>query len=306
MVLEKNGLKIILDKDYLFHQKNYLLSYINNGNIKDLTNKKGIEISETDYEDAVERLYNLALDIMEEKLNIDIFEYLPLTKAGKFNKNNSILIATSGIKDVWNQDYFSIKMMDLKLTPVAFYNLSGESDGKSVEFELDFCNRQTGKEIPIFDGNNHPKKVEITRNKYLKPQDIKIGKTYLDAKGNKYMYLGCYREKRCREMTRDMFMHSTIYTDFCYRVQEDSEYCRYHNYIKITKTFESLLSNKNLKSVDDIFHYIYILNEKFSNLKQTLNPLKFVTDCNEQLIKDDFTIDFYQNNKYSVFIEKIN
>lgn len=297
--IEKNGLKISLDTDFLLYCKQCLLSHIEDGSFTEFVNKKGLELSEADYEDAVERLYQLALDIMDDKKRengLNIFEYLPLTKAGKFHKKNPILLATSGIKDIWNQDYFSMYMMDLRLIPHCSNDYPYESDGLSADIHLGFYSHNTGKEVPIFDGNNHPAKVQPTQ--YIKKTDLKIGSVYKDIKGIKYMYVGQYYSAYCKEGTKKEYMQTEDYNLISQRIRPDGEPLipRYY-YIKMTKKMETFLTKNNLKTVDDLWKYCYENKDMTILFKMYQSPLRFVEDCNESPIEDVFTKDFYEKEK---------
>ena len=206
-VIQKGKLTITLDKDFLAQSRTQLLECFENMDEEDAertTNKKNKMITKEEFEEAIDRLYNLAIDIIDEKLGIDIFEYLPYTKAGLFHKTGTTLLATSGIKDVWSGDYFQIQFMDLILTPVSyaekinpfvalqkngnlFGNISG--DGNIAYIELCWNARKT-KDTPIFDGNNKPSKIEKVRNSYIKAEEMKPGYTYFDATGNEFLYAG--------------------------------------------------------------------------------------------------------------------
>lgn len=270
--LQKDGLIIALDLDFLAIQRDNLLK-MDKIYFEYLSNSKGQPVDEAELETAVDRLYNLALDIMDEKLNIDIFEYIPLTKSGKFHKAGSTLLATSGIKNVWNGDYFSLKTLDLRLNPISYAekinpfvaigqtgNIFGKvtGDGDVAYIELEWHSTGTKEEQAVFDGGNNAIKVEKKRNKYLKLEDMKPGYTYFDAKGNEFLYAGninyetkdcgsCYKDKesylnsskRKKEMKRNEEYISNGYNPYS------------HFYLKITKKSEKMIEQAG--TIDKLF-----------------------------------------------------
>lgn len=292
--IEKNGLRVRLNTEHLEHSKQSLLEYITDGTLSKLAPSHGKEILEVEFEDAVERLYQLAYELVDENKSkedgFNIIDYLPITKSGKFHKKNPILVATSGIKDIDKGDYFSMYMLDLYLTPHVINAgvYPREIDTTAVDVHLGFHSRSTGKEVPIFDGNNHPEKVQPT--KYIDKKDVQIGHMYKDIKGRTFMYAGCLFMTRFKENTKADAMASE---------QFSAQKKRYY-YIKMTKKMETLIEKNNLKTLDDIIRF-HLEDTPIMDYYQS--ALRFVEDCNQQLITETITKDWYKKTEGGIYVQ---
>lgn len=328
--LQKGDLKIVLDKDFLTYQKDEMLNLIDTEEFGLLTNKKNNSITKDEYKVAVNRLYNLALDIIDEKLGIDIFEYLPYTKKGVFHKTNSTLLATSGIKNVFNGDYFSMEIMDLRLSSVSYSekinpfvaikqtgDIFGQivGDGTVAYIELDWHSRQKNEE-PIFDAMNKPTKIEKIRNKYLKVETMKPGYTYFDAKGNEFLYAGqFYLESKLWEYNLDC----TVYTNketylkseahkHQLKLRKNLDKLKYPGtflFLKMTKKNEKIV--QDAKDFDSLFKF-FIHTEFWDwdkKWKLLENPLKIVSE-GEKVIDDTIEEGFYYEEKVFHDNEKVS
>lgn len=293
--VEKNGLKIVMDTEKLEKRKMSLLADIENGEFAKLVTKKNLAITETDYEDAVERLYQLAYEIFDEKkreAGFDIFEYLPLTKAGRFHKTNSILLATSGIKDVYKEDInglnvVSVSTLSLYICPYRFDANNWwmkESDGVTAYLALGFY-EISDKDTPVFNGNNQPVKVEKKRNTYIKEQDLIRGHVYKDAKGTKYFYFGHY-VSRCIWLGKNEtdYKQTSEYADVTQNLKTTpGDYY----FVRCTNKFEQFLKDENVKTIHDLWkiYYSYKYGSAF-NFKEYMKRPNYVEDCYELLIDD--------------------
>lgn len=128
---------------------------------------------------------------------IDIFDCIPLTKSGTWNKNKSYLVKSYGIKlvDV-DGSHVNKHILQLRLVPIpceSKYTVQS-GDGCTLYLEAQFFTHADEKEPPIIgdDGTLH-KVVVKASNKYLKQDAIIEWHDYEDAKGNKYRYLGTTR-----------------------------------------------------------------------------------------------------------------
>ena len=63
-------------------------------------------------------LYNIAENIITKYPEFDIFKYLPLTKAGNFIKGKSILIASTDMNDIRDDEYHTKNTLQLRLYPI--------------------------------------------------------------------------------------------------------------------------------------------------------------------------------------------
>lgn len=307
--LKKGDLTLILDIDFLNYKKKEILELTESESFEEFTDKKNKPIDKDEYQNKVERLCKLATDIIDEKLGIDIFSYLPLTKAGKFHKTKSIFLATSGIKDVFNGDYFKMEVLDLRITPVSYaekinpfiaIDKTGDifgtitGDGNVGFLELNWYPHQN-KENPIFDENNNPIKQITTRNKYLKEKDLKPGYSYLDAKGNEFLYLGHFCEKQHENMgldTKEKYLKSEEYEEF----KKWYKNCELHigNFIfaKITKKLQKEIDEA--KNIDELLKNL-VKKEGwywYKGLKTLEHPLKVVKE-NEKILDDDSFDGYY-------------
>lgn len=319
-VIQKGNLTIALDTDYLALQRTRMLEIfdsLDEEDVETVTNKKNKMITREEYEEAVDRLFNLAIDIIDEKLGIDLFEYIPVTKAGLFHKSASTLLATSGIKDVWNGDYFSMKMMELRLVPVSFAekinpffalaqngNLFSpvSGDGTVAYIELDWFSNSK-KEEPIFDAMNVPKKIEKVRNKYLKLTDMKPGYTYFDAKGNEFLYVGnlwddeqSWGSRFCQKI--EIPDNKTDYLNSERREKvlvsrkqrlsySDVKYGGHFYYMKMTKKNEALINS--VSNIGELFESLITFESKYSwysQFKYLENPMKVVSEGRKLLDSD--------------------
>lgn len=304
--LTKGNLTLILDDDSLAKIRTELLHLMDLDDCEEYTNKKSQSITKADFEEAVNRLYNLAIDIMDENLNIDIWEYLPYTKEGKFHKSNSVLIATSGIKNVWNGDYFSLEILDLRFIPYAEeknhrnfktwdeYLKATKPDGTKLKLCLGWSSSPSKNEVPIFDGNNVPKKVEKKRNTYLKEENLKPGNIYIDKNDIKYLYLGYIDRVRYDSdaiITEEEFLRTSTYKMFYdaiggtgnYNWNHSCEYC----YIKISKKFETATKKNNIKTIGELFQYLIQTEGEFwfAKMKRLMTPMKFISEDEHLLDK---------------------
>lgn len=323
-----NGkLKIKLDVTYLNMEKERLIEYVKANPNDELTNKKNKIISIEKFIEEINRLCNIALDIVSENPSFNIFDYLPLTKAGQFHKTKSILVATSNIKDVFNGDYFSMSVLDLRLVPVTYadktnpflftdannfpFATSFNGDGITTYLELGWFAHRS-KELPILDENNKASKNIVTRNTYLKQDIIKEGYVYEDAKNNKFLYLGKYFTediKYCsnKEFANETkFLASEVYKTFVNRMNNYSpDFC----YLKITKKIENLLQNCN--TLDEVFN---VLMETefygwYYKFKWLSNPLKVIKECDkmvEPILNKNWFEKIEGKEKLQYYIVKIN
>lgn len=131
-----------------------------------------------------------------------LFDYLPLTKQNKFAKNASILLYAFDIKSVYFDVYAYQEEICLRLEPV--YNSIGKNsyDDDYGEFydnvkmlcintSCHFQRKKRPDNIVDLDGFHQ---AGPTRLSYLKSDDLKIGSSYIDAKGYEYLYLGGLNE----------------------------------------------------------------------------------------------------------------
>ena len=94
-----------------------------------------IPLDQRTYEGEINRLYQLAKDIMT---SAEIFDYLPTTKSGCFHKTKNILVADSKVK-FWNE--YGTLMMALKLKHQPYHAVITpvpKGNGNEMYLELDW------------------------------------------------------------------------------------------------------------------------------------------------------------------------
>lgn len=308
-----NGdLKINLNIDFLNYSKEQLLdSY----DLEDMF-FKGKKLEKSVLENEVNRLYNLALSIIENN-DLTIFDYLPLTKKNLFHKSKNILLAKSDIQKVYNYDYFHSDTLSLQLVPVSYvdkvnpFKNSYTGTGKEVNIELGWFPTKTEEPI-INEKGEFVKVVPKKRNIYLKQDDVKIGYVYKDAKDNEFLYIGdivnircnayyddnariCHRKQEKIYSSLNEYYQSDSYKIFLESVQggcicvEPS-----FEYIKLSKKLKEQL--KDAKNITDA--YDYLQNEYFkkgnfpSGYRCRENPLKFISE-EYKMIEDFFEEKLY-------------
>ena len=241
-----NGLNIVLDMDFLRSRFASIIQDYRNEVISGYSVDKVGLPTEQELTSILTDLCNTAMSII--KGDIDIFDCIPLTKAGKFSKSKSILVKTTNVKNVHNGDYFSMHILQLRLVPVPYYELCNpfskfreldyKGDGTTLYLELGYFNRSSTKEQAILSQSNESHKIEVVRNKYLKQTEIKEGYIYKDAKGNKFLYLGIDSEK--------WYSHGQCYkTDYYFYLKltkkVESELCKFNDLLKIRRHYEDVL-----------------------------------------------------------------
>lgn len=282
--LTNGKLNIFLDTDALERVRCNLLEsfyeYLRNGT---LVNKKGKTPSEQEITNAINILYNTALLLFQNNV-VQIFDYLPLTKQGYFNKSKNVLIKTSDLRDIFfGYEYFAQSKLQLRLVP---------DDELNAHLSLDFFSTSNNKEQAILDEGNNFVQVSVKRNSYLNGANHIAGHVYRDAKDNKYLYLGEFYVaenkiysggnyswvKRCSCLQE--FMQSEQYAREFERASMLEDQLRY---IKVTKKLEKLLSDAQTTS-DVIYAFVNAVpfddkwDEKIKKLK---NPIKAVEDCGQ-------------------------
>ena len=317
--ITNSDLKINLNINFLNYSKEQLLdSY----DLEDVF-FKGKKLEKSILEKEVNRLYNLALSIIENN-DLTIFDYLPLTKKNLFYKSKNILLAKSDIQKVYNYDYFHSDTLSLQLVPVSYVDKvnqfkyisqknfpfmdSFSGDGKQVNMELGWFTTKDEKPI-INDNGEFVKVVPKKKNIYLKPEEIKIGYVYKDAKNNEFLYIGhiikseidnnCQRSNGSKSTiysSLDEYYKSKFYKKFLNYISNKDvyPYLKRYEYIKLSKKIKEQL--KTAKDLNDIFEFHqkeYQKNGKavgFFRSRET--PIKFVSE-EYKMVEDYFKEKLY-------------
>lgn len=232
-----------------------------------------------EYIETVNKLCQVAEDIISKYPEQDIFSYLPLTKSGDFAKGKSILLMDTKITNTFNQDYFSQQRLQLRL--VRTFATEGDwlkdvSINNVLALEVSEYG-SSSKTPPVFDADGVPHVVEQKRAKYLKDDEIKAGAVYAEAKGTEYFYMGYYSVTiaRFRENEKDEAMKHLNEKEIV-----DIAQVPMHLYVRLTKKVKARVQN-SLSLQDFIDSYILENIGKgetvFTGMSTRENPRKFAS-----------------------------
>ena len=322
--ITKGDLKINLNVDFLNYSKEKILKSSDLENV--FLNGKQVNIN--DLEKEIDRLYNIALSIMKNN-NLSIFDYLPLTKKNLFHKSKNILLASSKIQNIFNCDYFHSDTLSLQLVPISYVDkinpfkcTSPESfpfmdsfsgDGKQVNMELGWFTTKDEKPI-INDNGEFVKVIPKKKNTYLKPEEIKIGHVYKDAKDNEFLYIGHiimsviddghYTGDGSKPITYsslDEYYKSKFYKKFLNYVSSKDvfPYFKRYEYIKLSKKIKEQL--ETVKDLNDIFEFYQKEYQKnggvVSFFRSRETPMKFVSE-EYKMVEDYFKEKLYFSERF--------
>lgn len=225
------------DEDRLLSDIN---EYVSSGEFKS-------RLTPEQWRDEVRRLQAIMASITDgypEKLNI--FQYLPLTKAGKFPENRNILIADSKASTAALYDggaygsYPSKRNIQLRLMPYYATTMDFIHDSRMADtrvLRLDW-NDAVRKQRPVFDENGTPSKPEDERASYLKDTEVRPGFIYEEKSGSQYVCLDDM-EFGGREIFIDADGNRTSYANGLTLRKSGM-----HSYVKWTKKLETALAGR--------------------------------------------------------------
>lgn len=152
---------------------------------------KGLDCDVQTYISEMTRLTDLA-DRIARHDDLDVFSYLPTTKAGTFAKNKNILLADTKCSQTYNGEYFSKKSLQLRLEwpwyVPDYVRQAVDTDNLMI---LQVAMYDASKKMePIFDEHGNPHIVARTKASYLKPDSLVPGHVYREKTGTEYLYLG--------------------------------------------------------------------------------------------------------------------
>lgn len=185
-ILQKDNVTIIINNYRIGKWKQIAADAIA-GNI----GTDDIDCDAATYADEITRLVGIAERITKHDA-LDVFDYLPLTKAGTLNRTKNILLADSKVTTTYNGDYFSRKGLQLRLEWYYIDHNVQQAIGKNTEaitLRIDWFDASKKME-PVFDRNDQPHLVTQTRASYLKDSDLIPGHVYAEKSGTEYLYLG--------------------------------------------------------------------------------------------------------------------
>lgn len=174
MEIKTGKIRIVLDEAQLEHDAKDLMDDW------DPELEEDTKLTETKYREEIQRLVDLAKEIMT---SAQIFDYLPITKSGKFHATKTVIVAQSKINR-WS--YYKGECIGLKLKHPP------KSDGTVMYLELEWVDRKK-TDIPIYTTEHTISEAYQKPLSPISPLDFKPGYLYEDPKGITYLYLGVHR-----------------------------------------------------------------------------------------------------------------
>lgn len=273
VILQKGGVTIIIDGSSINRAK----QLASNAVLGEFVSEG---LDPTACADEITRLINLAERIAKHE-DIDIFDYLTLTKSGTLNRTKNVLLADSKVTDTWNGEYFSRKGLQLRLE--WFYVCSDVENviGKNTDaitLRIDWYDASKKLE-PIFDRDDQPHTVAQTRASYIKTSDLVPGHVYAEKSGTEWLYLGSIPVKEETfffEDKSDCPADGTIPTQSAYITDLSNGYI----HVRWTKKLQGMLG-----SVKDLNDFIRLMAETekqgtpwYQRASYRREPRKFVSE----------------------------
>lgn len=186
-----NGtLTIAIDPQQLNHWKH--LADENRKNYGD-TKMEDENFTGNQFADQIDYLLDKAYKLISNELIPNIFDHLPLSKAGLFNKNRMIPIINSSLSSAQRTtDFFSKQVLELSIATTERWGIHDDSSIQPSNtlaiLELQWRHGNV-KQTPLMnqDGSINDIKQKVA---YLKKENVIGGRTYKDANGSVYLYLG--------------------------------------------------------------------------------------------------------------------
>ena len=295
-----NGkLRIILDEDHLKNTKDRLLEEWDEEDLE-----CEIPLDQRTYEGEINRLYQLAKDIMT---SAEIFDYLPTTKSGYFHKTKNILVADSKIR-FWNE-YVTVGI-DLKLRQKPYNECSiyetPKGNGLELYLEMDWYNVKPSEQS-IYDHSGHIHKIDSpSKAKYFPLQELKPGYLYATKNGQSYLYLGVRKIYAIPKIS--LMPEETLYATFDWDTKsyvdlQTGQMC----VLKYTKIREQQLAK--CKTISDVFHILSDVEDRKGRIKRTVEmkmSLNF-EKCLGKFVEDDQkdqVIPYTISDPYKIFNTK--
>lgn len=274
---------------YIFFDKNELKDSISN--IKKCFNgnpNDKIEGSNCTNGEALKRIDTLdkIVDFLTTNPNnIDIFDYLPYTKDGKFSKSGAISLFCPDIKNTWSGDYFAQYEVVLELEAYKNHTYDLESNEIAVMTVTmkSLCDKKSPKNV-IDENCNFIPLVKTKRNSYLKQSDLVPGTSYTDAKGSEYLYIGGMSDSKhitpsyikvTKKIKNDLAKFTTLY-DYLYHRFTENIKCKYNHGYYDTDPFNRVMSSFSRKFIEPNTIYFDQNHNHLSKMK--ISMLRFYDD----------------------------
>lgn len=208
-------------------------------------NKKSL--TEQNYLEAMTDLFSKFDYTVSKDNSFNIFDYLPLTDKGEFDKRRHILVAAFDYmldSHTYSGHCKTYCIMIMPSSKTTAYLEMGM-------FEI------TKADKPILQDINHPVKPNVKHtNTYLNDVDVKGGYVYLNDKDKPYLHVGI----------------------------SNSGGSDYYAYVAFTKKLEKACQDNNIKTYDEFIHYFYNTpGVKRPQVFSSEKPRKFVSEVRKLL-----------------------
>lgn len=186
VILEKDGLRVRVELDKTILK---IEDEINNPYIyeigedeKNLYYFKKKNVTKDDYVKSLEGMKNLLISMFSDVPTFDVFEYLAITKKGKFSLNRKVVLASTVVGLFWNYtDYKYIQVPSIEARTLS---------EDLVDVEFTFSQSDVNKFSPIF-FEDYTTPIIREKLSAIKKNDLKPGRIYSDDKKKKYfIYIG--------------------------------------------------------------------------------------------------------------------
>lgn len=241
--LEENGLKVQINYDDVIAKIDKEISnsdvYITGEEEKNLYyfGKKGV--TKEDYINSLVKIKGLIKEIFNDSPSFNIFDFISVTKKGKFQKNRKVHLAAPIVGLIYNYDYYKyLESLCLEITVI---------DENTAEVYWHYVQSDINKFDPIF-FEDYTKPIIKEKLKAIKKADLKIGMIYSDEKQKKFfLYLG-----NANLLASEVLKQSTSLLDKTSFTNEDIEQ-------EVKKIIDE--KNKHYAKFDETYNpneYLYI------------------------------------------------
>lgn len=249
-----------------------------------------------EYFDKMEKIIQIAHDLMNGQLVPDLFQRIPLKKNGTFTANRRIPIFKNNLYEAAQYDTHVAKSeLVLCVIPQETYEYGEKYDLSEPITEhrarLAITSIQGAKKIYPLIGKNMVINDITTKTTYLKNDQIQPGGIYQEKSGTEYLYLGCINIDDISEYAR-MYKIPTNKKIF-------DAILPCHHYIRMTKKIQKMIDQSN--SLEK-FLKIYIqdkVKKQYDNpnFSERENPRKFVKETATTFVNKTFTNINYSHTK---------
>lgn len=282
ITLEENGLVVKVDYDFTIEKINEEISgsYIYEEAAEDNClygfGKKDVKLE--DYQKSLEDIKGLIDNIFTEIPTINVFDFIALTKKGKFKKNQVVKLAAPIAGLFRNYDYY--KYIECYCLTIEIW------DENTAIAHWGYIQSDVNKFDPIF-FEDYSTPIIREKLKSIRKADLKAGHIYSDEKQKKYyLYLG-----------KGLYRYTSIYkpsktllpiTDFS--DEEIIDNCK-------KEIEEDIATHLSYGSKFNPYQYLYIrlTKREFETLKKDNSKENFEKFIKEYLSKRNSSLVCYDN-----------